>query len=312
MDSSLLQRARAIREGIDRVVVGRHELKQSLLIGLLAGGHVLLEGLPGTGKTTTARTFAAALGGKFKRIQFGPDTLPTDVTGFFIYETNREPRFVAGPVFANVILADELNRTTPRTQAALLEAMQERQVTLDGVTMALPQPHMVIATQLPYGGAGTYPLTTVQADRFMLRCWSGLPTLEEERQIAITIEAIEATTIEPALQPDELPAMRDAVSQVHVEDSLVEYILSLIGHIRNSPYTIEPISPRTTIALIKCSRALAFLSERDYVLPDDIKALVTAVVHHRIVLSPEAEAAEIGPSDIAMRALDDVPVPRSL
>ena len=311
MSSRLLQCSRAIREGIDRAVVGREDLKRLLIVGLLAGGHVLMEGLPGTGKTTTARTFAAAIGGDFRRIQMAPDTLPSDITGFYLYEMHKEPRFIPGPVFGNVILVDELNRTTPRTQSALLEAMQEGQVTLDGVTHLLPQPRMVIATELPYGGPGTYPLTTVQSDRFMLRGWSGLPSLDEEREIVTRIDDLEATTVEPVASPEEITSLRSAVAETLIADTLIGYILSLIEHVRNNHYVLEPMSPRATISLYKCARALAFLSERDYVLPDDIKSMFPAIAHHRVVLSSEAEATEIGPADIIDAALTDVAVPRT-
>ncbi len=301
-----------IVEEVDRVVVGKAELKKLLLVGLLSGGHVLVEGLPGTAKTTTARVFAHAVGGDFKRIQFAPDTLPGDVTGFYLYQPNGDSSFVKGPLFANFVLADELNRTTPRTQAALIEAMQEGQVTVDGVTHPLPRPLMVIGCQLPYGGPGTYPLTSVQADRFILRVWSGLPDIEDERRILTGIDVIERGDVTAVASPGDILALRQEVVGTHVSDAVADYALALVEHVRRNEATMAPLSPRATIGLYKTGRALAFLSGRDYVLPDDIKYLFPYVAFHRVVLSAEAEAAEVSVESVLRAAVEEVPVPREL
>jgi len=308
--SELLDLPRRILENLDGAVVGKRELKRLLLIGMLAGGHVLIEGPPGTGKTTTARAFCQALGGVFKRIQFTPDMLPSDVTGFYLYRTDGDSRFIEGPVFANVVLADELNRTTPRTQAALLESMAEGQVTIEGVTHALPRPMMVIGSQMPYGGPGTYPLTTVQADRFLLHGWSGMPSVEEEREIVGAIDRIERNVVNPVVGPQAILDLRREVAMVHVSPLIVQYILSLLEAIRAHDAVAEPVSPRVGIALFKASRAAAYLDGRDFVLPDEAKALFGSVVYHRLVLKPESEADGRTREDVVRATLEAVDVPR--
>lgn len=300
----------AILDAVDKVVVGKDEIKRMLLVGLLSGGHVLIEGLPGTGKTTLARVFALAVGGTFRRIQFAPDTMPTDVTGFYVYRPSGEASFVQGPLFANVVLADELNRTSPRTQAALLEAMQEGRVTVDGVTHALPRPMMVIASQLPYGGPGTYPLIGGGMDRFLCRIWSGLPPADQERRVVTGIDRIEAADVEAVTEPQDILAVRRLAAETHVAASITDYSLALIEHVRHDSRVAQPLTPRASIGLHKASRALAFLSGRDYVLPDDVKYLFPCVVHHRLVLTEDAEASGVTPDTIIASALDEVPVPR--
>jgi len=301
-----------ILHNLDHAVVGKREIKRLLLIGMMAGGHVLIEGGPGTGKTTTARAFCQALGGVFKRLQFTPDMLPSDITGFYVYRTDGVSRFIEGPIFANVVLADELNRATPRTQAALLEAMQERQVTVEGATHPLPQPMMVIGSQLPYGGPGTYPLASVQADRFMLHGWSDMPTAAEELEIVSAIDRIEAEVVQPSVGPDQILGLRREVAQVHVAEPVLHYILALVAAIRGHAALAQPVSPRVGISLYKCSRAAAFLAGRDFVVPDDVKGLLGNVVHHRLVLKPEAESDGRAREAVIHAALGTVAVPKGV
>ena len=310
--SELRDLPRRILDDLDEAVIGKHELKRLLLIGMLSGGHVLIEGPPGTGKTTTARAFCQALGGVFKRIQFTPDMLPSDVTGFNLYHSAGDSRFIEGPMFANVVLADELNRTTPRTQAALLESMQEGQVTVEGVTHPLPQPMMVVGSQLPFGGPGTYPLTSVQADRFLLHAWSGMPTLDEERRIVVSIDRIEHAIVRPVVCPEDILQLRRETSAVHVSAPVTDYILSLLDFIRRREDVAEPASPRVGIALFKTSRAAAYLDGRDFVLPDDVKGLFANVIYHRLSLRPEMEADGASREGVIREVLAGVPVPRGV
>jgi len=302
---------RVMRE-ISKIVVGKEEAKEIFMAALLGEGHVLIEGFVGTGKTTLAKALAKAIGGEFKRIQMTPDVLPADITGFYIYGLDGSSRFVRGPVFTNVLLVDELNRATPRTQSALLEAMQEGMVSIEGVTHELPKPFFVIATQIPYGGAGTYPLPETQVDRFMFRCWSDLPTPDEEKTIIGNIDFIEELDVEPVTSPEEILVARKAVKSVYVSDDLKDYIVSLIMRIRECPDVLPGMpSPRASIALYKGSRALAFMDGRDYVIPDDIKRLALPALSHRIKLKPEAEAEGVKPEEIIKKALREVPVPKA-
>jgi MoxR-like ATPase len=301
-----------IMDEISKVVIGKDEAKELLLVALLSQWHVLIEGLTGTAKTTLARTFALVIGGEFKRIQFTPDMLPADVTGFYMYTPDGSSRFMPGPIFANVLLADELNRTTPRTQSALLEAMQENQVTLEGKRHPLPHPFMVIASQLPYGSEGTYPLTEVQADRFMLRIYSGFPSREQEEQIIERIDKIERQDVKAQVTLEEILQMQEATRAVHVSEKVANYITTLVEQTRNDPDVMVGASPRASIALYKGSRALALLHRRDFVTPDDVKQLLLPTLQHRIRVKSEAEMDGITPATIIRRVEQAVPVPKTV
>ncbi len=299
-----------ILEAVSQVVIGKHEVKTLLMAALLSAGHVLIEGTTGTAKSLLAKTFALAIGGQFKRIQLTADLLPTDVTGFYLYKPNGATKFIPGPIFANIVLADELNRTTPRTQAAFLEAMQDHHVTIEGNPYPLPEPFMVIASQLPTGGAGTYPLSDVHADRFMFRAWSANPAPDEEAQVVSRIDRLEEPSIEPVTSPEAVLALRERVKTVFVSDEVRDYIVSLVTRIRDDPDVLAGPSPRATIALYKGSRALAFLDGRDFVLPDDAKRLASPALEHRVHVKSEAEMDGITAQTIVARALQAVAVPK--
>lgn len=295
---------------VSKVIVGKNELKRILLIALLAKGHVLIEGLPGTAKTKLARTFAEVIGGKFKRIQFTPDMLPADITGFYLYSPDGSHRFIEGPIFANILLADELNRATPRTQSALLEAMQEYQVTIERETYQLSRPFMVIATQQETGAEGTYPLSNVQIDRFLLRSLSRYSSKEEEKRIIANIDQIDEPRIRAVTSLDQISEVQEVVKKVHVSSEIVEYIASLMESLRSDPDVDSGPSTRAGIALYKCSRVLALLDGRDFVIPDDIKQLIFSAVEHRLRIRPEAEMDEVTPRIVLERVLEKVPVPK--
>jgi MoxR-like ATPase len=295
---------------ISKVVVGKQNVKETLMLALIAGGHVLIEGPPGSAKTTISKSFAEVIGGNYQRIQFTPDMLPADITGFYLYSTEGKSNFMQGPIFANIILADELNRTTPRTQSALLEAMQEHQVTIERKTFPLPPPFMVIATQVRSGGEGTYPLTDVQVDRFLLHVWSENPTPEEEREVINNIDRIDLADIRVVTTLEEVREVQALARQVQVAPDISEYIVALINRLRQDPDILSGPSTRSSIALYKCARALALFDGRDYVIPDDIKHLVYAALEHRIRVKSEAEMDEITPHMLLERALEQVPVPK--
>ncbi len=308
----LLGISRRILDEVSRVVVGKEEVKELLLVALLSRGHVLIEGLPGTAKTTLARTFAQAIGGEFKRIQFVPDMLPADVCGFYLYTPDGGSRFVPGPVFANVVLADELNRTTPRTQAALLEAMQEGQVSIEGHTYPLAQPYMVIASQTPFGSEGTYPLSDIQADRFMFRAWSGHPTLEEEQRVLGAIDFLEEPSVSAVVSPEEILQLRKAVQAVHVSPKVVDYLLGVVDRVRHNSDVLAAPSTRASIALYKGCRSLALLDGRDYAIPDDVQRLLLPALVHRIRLKSEAGMEQVTVEGVVRECLEKVAVPKEL
>ena len=270
----------------------------------------MIEGPPGSAKTTLANSFARAIGGTFKRVQLTPDMMPSDITGFYLYSTTGSSSFVPGPIFANIVLADELNRTTPRTQAALLEAMQEYQVTIERETFPLEQPYMVIATQLQSGGEGTYPLTDVQVDRFMLRLFSGYSSIEEEEQVLSNIDSIDSHDIRAIATTAEIRNIQAQAREVHVSPLVNKYIVAIVNSLRNDPDMLSGSSTRASIALFKCARVLALFDGRDFVIPDDVKRLIYPALEHRIKVKPEAEMDDVTPRMLLDRTLEKIPVPK--
>lgn len=301
---------RKILAEVSRVVIGKNEIKELLLIALLSQGHALIEGLPGTAKTLLARSFAQAIGGRFKRVQGTPDMLPADILGFYHYRPDGSATFMPGPIFANVILADELNRTTPRTQAALLEAMQEQQVTIERETHPLEKPFVVIASQMPHGAMGTAPMTEVQLDRFMFRIWSGFPSTEEEKYILKNIDRITEAQIVPVATLGDIIQLQEAVKNVHVADSISGYIIDVLDRLRHHPDLLIGPSARGSIALFLGARALAFTQGRDFVVPDDVKRLLIPALSHRLQISSEAEMDKVTPESIINQVANEVPVPK--
>jgi MoxR-like ATPase len=286
-----------LQRSIARAIYGKEEAIQLALTALLARGHVLIEDVPGVGKTTLAQALARSFRCTFQRIQFTSDLLPSDVVGVSVYNPeSREFEFRPGPIFANVILADEINRTTPRTQSALLEAMNESQVTVDGHTHILPQPFLVVATQNPVEHHGTYPLPESQLDRFLLRIRMGYPSLETEKEIlrkrSGQAKEDPLRELEPTADAQDVLAMQEAVAQVRVDNSLLDYALAIIGRTRQTPELALGVSPRGTLMLQRAAQARAYLDGRDYCLPDDFKQLAVPVLAHRVI----ATAKGIGPS----------------
>lgn len=310
----------AVRNEIAKVVVGQDEIIRKLLIGILANGHVLVEGVPGLAKTLIISSLAAALDASFSRIQFTPDLLPADITGTMIFNQKTGEFYTKkGPVFANFILADEINRAPSKVQSALLEAMQERQVTLGDSSIPLPSPFFVMATQNPIEQEGTYPLPEAQVDRFMMKLKIKYPAFEEERQIMNRMVAEKTFTIDKVIKPQDIAVMREAMNLIHMEEKLNDYILHLVQATRHPERyprlsklhgLIEyGASPRASIFLARAAKANAFMDGRGYVIPDDIKAIGRDVLRHRVVLTYEAEAEEIRSEEIINRILDEIEVP---
>ncbi|MBI2887076.1 MAG: MoxR family ATPase [Chloroflexi bacterium] len=300
----------ALVEEVSRVVIGKEELVELLLVALLAEGHVLIEGPPGVAKTLLCKAFAMAVGGHFNRVQGTPDMLPGDVTGFYLYLPDGESRLVPGPVFTNVLMIDELNRTTPRTQAAFLEAMQERQVTLEGVAHPIPPPFMVVASQVPTGAEGTYHLPETQIDRFMFRLWDDYPSPDEEARVLMTVDAIDMLAVQPIVATDDVVTLQRRVRDVYASPEVVNYIVALVQRLRRSTDVYLGPSPRASVALYKGARALAFLSGREYVIPDDVKRLAVPALEHRLVIRPEAGSDGVVPPAIVQEVMEAIPVPR--
>jgi MoxR-like ATPase len=305
----------ALRTELAKVVVGQDAVVSGLVIALLCRGHVLLEGVPGVAKTLLVRTLAAALRLDFKRVQFTPDLMPGDITGSLVYDARTaEFEFRAGPVFTNLLLADEINRTPPKTQAALLEAMGEGQVSVDGQTRKLPQPFVVLATDNPIEYEGTYQLPEAQLDRFLLKLTVPLPPRDQEIAIldrhAHGFDPRDLSAVQPVAGPAELSAGRAAVSQVLVADEVLGYIVDIAGATRSSPSLQLGVSPRGATALLATARSWAWLSGRAYVTPDDVKAMARPTLRHRIALRPEAELEGTTPDGVLDGILASVPVPR--
>jgi len=300
-----------IKENVGRVIVGKQEIVELLLVALLTEGHVLLEDVPGTGKTMMARALAASLNASFRRIQFTPDLLPSDVTGLYIYnQREQEFQFRAGPILSNIVLADEINRATPRTQAALLEAMAEQQVTVEGNSRALPRPFLLLATQNPIELEGTFPLPEAQLDRFLMRLTIGYPTAEQEEQILLRFERAEPlATLEPVVDVQEILALRDIVRTIKVEESVRRYVVAITRATREHQALELGASPRATLALYRATQALAALRGRLFVLPDDAKYLAPFVLTHRVVISPQTLLRGRTTEAILSEIVDSVPAP---
>jgi MoxR-like ATPase len=303
--------AQRITENVAKVIVGKDEVIELCLVALLCEGHILLEDVPGIGKTTLAKAIARSLGCSFKRIQFTPDLLPGDVTGILYFnQKTQEFEFRPGPIMAQVVLADEINRATPRTQSALLEAMQERQVTVDIETMQLPRPFLVLATQNPIELEGTFPLPEAQVDRFLIKIALGYPNEEDENTILLRYEREDPLeTLEAVLGEEDLRVMQEQVQMVLVEDSVREYIVKVVRATREHDGVELGVSPRGTLALYKTVQALAAIRGRAFVIPDDVKYLAPSVLTHRIIISPQTRLRGRRPEEIMMEIVNTVPVP---
>jgi MoxR-like ATPase len=309
----------AITGEVGKVIVGQKYLVDRLLVGLLANGHVLIEGVPGLAKTYAVKTLARAIATTFHRIQFTPDLLPADIIGTQIYN-QRTGEFTSrkGPVFANLVLADEINRAPPKVQSALLEAMQERQVTIGDETFKMEDPFLVLATQNPIEQEGTYPLPEAQTDRFLLKLRVGYPSKEEEKQIVDRMTTGTEPTASPVVEPAAIVSARSLCTRIYVDEKLKDYILSIVFATRQpkehnladlAPLLRYGASPRASIYLLTAARAMAFLRRRGFVIPEDIKELAPDVLRHRLILSYEAEAEELTTDDVVKRVLEGVEVP---
>ena len=301
----------ALIDNVERVIVGKRAVVELTVVALLCEGHILLEDVPGVGKTMLARALSASLGCAFRRIQFTPDLLPNDVTGVSVFnQRTQEFEFRAGPAFANVLLADEINRATPRTQSSLLECMGERQISVDGVTRALPRPFLVLATQNPVEFEGTFPLPEAQLDRFLLRLTIGYPDYADEKQIVQNLRhGHPVDRLEPVADAVELVDAQGAIADVYVEDSIGDYVLRLVRETRSHQDIALGASPRGTLALFRAAQALAVMRGRDFVIPDDVKYLAPFALAHRLIVRPESQLRGRTGRDIMDSIVAMVPVP---
>lgn len=305
------QQIQAVLNNIEKVMIGKREIAELSTVALLAGGHVLLEDVPGVGKTMMVRALAKSVGANFKRIQFTPDLLPSDVVGVSIYNPKTmQFEFRPGPIVGNIVLADEINRTSPKTQAALLESMEEASVTVDGETIEIPKPFFVMATQNPIEYEGTYPLPEAQLDRFLLKMKMGYPEIDEEMKVLNSVQSsAPIEELEAVIDLSELRELQQEIKMVTVDDTIKRYIVDIANWTRTNSSVYLGASPRGSIALMKASQAYAYMYGRDYVLPDDVQYLAPSVFAHRIILKSEAKFEGITTEDIVHRVLSRVPVP---
>ncbi len=303
--------ANSLIENVEKVIIGKRDAVALTLTGLLAQGHLLIEDVPGVGKTMLARSIAKSIGCSFRRIQFTPDMLPSDVTGVSVFnQKTLEFEFRPGPVMAQIVLTDEINRATPKTQSALLEAMEERQVTVDGVTYPMKRPFLIMATQNPIEYEGTFPLPEAQLDRFMLRISLGYPSKENEQKILDAQQFKHPIDdLDQAVTVDELVAAQEQVKQVYVDDLIKSYIVELVSMTREHPDAYLGASPRGSITLYKTAQVRAAMDGRDYAIPDDVKALAMSALAHRLIVSPSARIKDVDPRAVVEDVLQSVPVP---
>jgi MoxR-like ATPase len=305
------QFANRVANNVEKVIIGKHDVVEQTLLALLCQGHILIEDVPGTGKTILARAVARSIGCSFRRIQFTPDMLPSDVTGVSVFnQKTHEFEFRPGPVFAQIVLADEINRATPKTQSALLESMDERQVTVDGKTYPTDKPFMVLATQNPIEYEGTFPLPEAQLDRFMLRIRMGYPDKSSEVAILGAQQFVHPiSSLEQAVSQEELLEAQEAVKQIYADDAIKEYIVNLCVATRHHPDVYLGVSPRGSLALYRTSQAMAAIRQRDYIIPDDIKYLAEPTMAHRLIISPAARIKNVDPKEVIQDILSSVHVP---
>lgn len=304
-----------VREEIGKVIVGQDEMITLLLTAILADGHVLIEGVPGVAKTLTAKLLAGVISVDFSRIQFTPDLMPSDVLGTSIYNLKKtEFEFKAGPIFSNIVLIDEINRAPAKTQAALFEVMEERQVTIDGTTHQMKHPYLVVATQNPVEHEGTYRLPEAQLDRFLFKISVNYPNLEQEVQIIQGHHSRKghqpAKEIQPVLTAEDIRSLREKVYDIHIEDNLIRYVAQIIQETRNNPSLFLGASPRASIALLNSSKAFAAINGRDFVTPEDIKFVALPVLRHRVMLTPDKEMEGVTADEVVRQIVDKVEVPR--